>query len=93
MNGYHISLPNGTYKVTLVFAETYNGITGAGQRVFDANVGGTTISNVDPFGDTGGLNIEDRKQATVNVSNGKLDITFTPHAQNPEISGIEILPQ
>jgi len=92
MNGYHILLANGTYKVTLDFAETYNGITGAGQRVFDANVGGTTISNIDPFGDTGGLNIEDRKQVTVNVTNGKLDITFTSHVQSPEINGIEILP-
>jgi len=92
MNGYHIPVANGTYKVTLDLAETYNGITGAGQRVFDANVGGTTISNIDPFGDTGGLNIEDRKQVTVNVTNGKLDITFTSHVQSPEINGIEILP-
>jgi len=93
MNSYHIPLANGTYKVTLDFAETYGAINGAGQRVFDANVGGTTISNIDPFGDTGGQNIEDRKQVTVNVTNGKLDITFTPHVQQPEINGIEISPQ
>jgi len=93
MNGYHIPLANGTYKVTLDFAETYGAINAAGQRVFDANVGGNTISNIDPFGDTGGQNIEDRKQVTVNVTNGKLDITFTPHVQQPEINGIEISPQ
>jgi len=92
MNGYHIPLANGMYKVTLDFAETYSGITAAGQRVFDANVGGTTISNIDPFGDTGGQNIEEQKSATVNVTNGMLDITFTPHAQSPEINGIEITP-
>jgi len=93
MNGYHIPLANGTYKVTLDFAETYNGITAPGQRVFDADVEGTTIAKIDPFGDTGRLNTEDRKQVTVTVTNGTLDITFTPLAQNAEINGIEILPQ
>ena len=28
----------------------------------------------------------------VDVTNGKLDITFTPKVQNPEINGIEIIP-
>jgi len=93
MNGYHIPLANGTYKVTLDFAETYNGITVPGQRVFDADVEGTKIAKIDPFGDTGRLNTEDRKQVTVTVTNGTLDITFTPLAQNAEINGIEVLPQ
>ena len=29
----------------------------------------------------------------VNVSDGKLDITFTPGVQSTEINGIEILPR
>jgi hypothetical protein len=28
----------------------------------------------------------------VNVTNGKLDITFTTNIQSPEINGIEIIP-
>jgi hypothetical protein len=28
----------------------------------------------------------------VEVTNGKVDITFTPNVENPEINGIEILP-
>jgi hypothetical protein len=28
----------------------------------------------------------------VEVTDGKLDITFTPNVQNPEINGIEIIP-
>jgi hypothetical protein len=30
---------------------------------------------------------------TVTVADGKLDITFTPGVQNPEINGIEIIPR
>ena len=28
----------------------------------------------------------------VDVNNGKLELTFTPKVQNPEINGIEIIP-
>jgi hypothetical protein len=28
----------------------------------------------------------------VEVTTGKLDITFTPNIENPEINGIEIIP-
>ena len=93
MHGYHIPLPNGTYKVTLDFAETYNGITGPGQRVFDADIEGTTIAGIDPWAQAGGFQIASHKSAVVTVTNGKLDIIFTPHVQNPEINGIEIVPQ
>jgi hypothetical protein len=29
----------------------------------------------------------------VDITNGKLDIQFTPNIENPEINGIEIIPQ
>jgi len=92
MNGYHILVANGKYHVILSFSEGYDGITGAGQRVFDANVEGTTIPNIDPFGQAGGAHIASSKDATVTVTNGMLDITFTPKVQQPEINAIAVVP-
>jgi len=92
MNGYHIPVPNGKYHIILGFAENYNGITGPGQRVFDANIEGTTISNIDPFGQAGGAGIASSKDAIVTVTNGMLDITFTPKVQNSEVNGIAVIP-
>jgi len=38
MTSFSYKLPNGKYTVKLHFAETYEGITGPGQRVFSFNV-------------------------------------------------------
>jgi hypothetical protein len=32
------------------------------------------------------------RDGPVEITDGKLDITFTPNIENPEINGIEILP-
>ena len=40
MEAYRFNLPNGTYNVRLLFAETFSNITGNGQRVFDVHVQG-----------------------------------------------------
>jgi hypothetical protein len=86
------TVPNGAYQVNLHFAETYAGITAAGQRVFSANVEGTTIANIDVFAQAGGANKALIKTANVTVADGQLNITFTATANNPEINGIEIIP-
>jgi hypothetical protein len=93
MTAFSYNVPNGTYQVNLHFAETYVGITGAGQRVFSANVEGIAINNIDVYAQAGGLNNALIKTVNVIVTDGQLNITFAATANNPEINGIEIIPR
>ena len=93
MEGYKFTVPNDKYTVRLHFAETYDGITAEGERVFSVTINDQTIlKDFDPFKEAGGYQkpavktIED-----VTVTNGQLVIGFTLNIQNPEINGIEIL--
>jgi hypothetical protein len=93
MEGYKFTVPNGKYIVRLHFAETYDGITAEGERVFSVTINDQTVlKDFDPFKEAGGYQkpvvktIED-----VTVTNGELAIGFTTNIQNPEINGIEIL--
>jgi len=93
MDGYKFTIPNGKYTVRLHFAETYDGITAEGERVFSVTINEKSILNdFDPFKEAGGYQkpivktIED-----VAVTDGELAIGFTMNIQNPEINGIEIL--
>ena len=93
MDGYKFTIPNGKYTVRLHFAETYDGITAEGERVFSVTINEKSVLNdFDPFKEAGGYQkpvvktIED-----VAVTNGELAIGFTMNIQNPEINGIEIL--
>lgn len=92
MSSFSYPVPNGKYVVKLHFAETYDGITGPGQRVFSFNVEGQEFKNFDVWAIAGGANRACVKTVNVEVTNGKLDIAFTPDEQEPEINGIEILP-
>jgi len=91
MSSYAISVPNGRYTVKLHFAETYTGITACGQRVFDVNVEGSALNGLDLFCQAGGRNIALVETFSVVVSEGRLNISFTPHANNAEVNGIEVL--
>jgi hypothetical protein len=93
MTSFSQSLPNGKYTVKLHFAETYDGISGPGERVFSVKVGEQEIKDLDVFAKAGGLNHAYVETVNnVDVTNGKLDITFTEKTENPEINGIEIIP-
>jgi hypothetical protein len=92
MTAFSWPVPNGKYTVKLHFAETYDGISGTGQRVFSFNVEGHETKDFDVWAKTGGLGRADVETVNVEVTDGKLDITFTPGVQSPEINGIEILP-
>jgi len=85
-------LPNGKYVVKLHFAETFEGITGTGQRVFSFNVEGREFKDFDVWAKSGGFARAYVETVPVEISDGKLDITFTPNVENPEINGIEIIP-
>jgi hypothetical protein len=92
MTAFSWPVPNGKYIVKLHFAETYEGITGAGERVFSFNVGGQQFKDFDVWAKTGGGQRADVETVNVEVTDGKIDITFTPGVQSPEINGIEIIP-
>jgi serine/threonine-protein kinase len=91
VQGYAIPVDHGRYRVRLHFAEMFEGITQAGQRVFDVEVEGSRLTDLDVYREAGGRNIALVKQMSVPVSDGELNITFTAKVQNPFINGIELL--
>lgn len=93
MEGYKFTVPNGKYTVRLHFAETYDGITAEGERVFSVSINDQTVlKDFDPFKEAGGYQKPVVKTIKdVDVTNGQLDIGFTMNIQNPEINGIEII--
>jgi len=94
MTSFSENVPNGKYKVILHFAETYEGITGPGDRVFTFNVGGQhEFKDFDIWAKAGGpQKAYDVTVDDVEVTDGKLTITFTANVQSPAIDAIEIIP-
>lgn len=92
MTSFSLPLANGKYLVKLHFAETFDGIDGPGLRVFSFNVAGHEFKDFDVFAKSGGLHHAYVESVPVDITGGKLDITFTANIENPEINGIEIIP-
>lgn len=92
MESFACKLPNGKYTVRLYFAETYEGITGPGERVFSFNVQGREFKNFDIWAKSGGFARAYIESVPVEVTNGELRIVFTPVVENPMIKAVEILP-
>ncbi len=93
MDSFSCALPNGKYIARLHFAETYEGITGEGQRIFSFNVQGHEFKDFDVWKKAGGANRAYVETVPVEVTDGKFKITFTSNVENPQINAIEILPQ
>lgn len=93
MDAYSWQVPNGRYAVKLHFAETFEGISGPGERVFSFNVQGREFRDFDVWVKAGGPLKAYVETVDVNVSNGVIKITFTPKVENPQICAIEIVPQ
>ena len=91
MTSFSYPVPNGKYSVKLHFAETYDGISAAGDRVFSFNVQGHPFNDFDIYKAVG-PNRAYIITVPVDVTDGKVSITFTPKVENPEINAIEILP-
>jgi hypothetical protein len=90
MSAYRFDVPNGSYQVTLKFAEIF--WSSPGQRLFDVRIEGTTVlSNFDMVAVAGKLRAIDRT-FTVQVSDGRLDIDFAPRVNYPKVSAIEVVP-
>lgn len=92
MTAFSYPVTNGKYTVKLHFCETYEGITGPGERVFSFNVEGHAFKDFDVFAKAGGGLRAYIETVPVTVTDGKLDITFTSNIENPQINGVEIIP-
>jgi hypothetical protein len=93
MDSFSCAVPNGKYTAKLYFAETYEGITGPGGRVFSFNVQGHDYKDFDVWVKAGGANRAYIETVPVEVTDGKFKITFTPNVENPEINAIELITQ
>jgi hypothetical protein len=89
---YNVPLPNGSYTVTLRFAEIY--WSTPGRRVFNVSINGQQVlTNFDILAqpDAAANTAVDRTfQVTVNT--GVVNIVFTTVADNAKVSAIEINP-
>ncbi len=93
MDSFSWPVPNGKYVVKLHFAETFEGITEPGQRVFSFNVQGREFKDFDVWVKAGGPLKAYVETVPVEVTDGKIKVTFTPKVENPQINAIEIIPQ
>ncbi len=87
---YTTTVPNGTYAVTLKFAELY--VTGPGLRLFDIVINGNTVaSSFDIYAAAGAMNTAVDKTFPGVVTNGMLEIGFMAGTvQNPKVDAIQI---
>ena len=60
--------------------------------MFSFNVEGQEFKDFDVWVKAGSAQRAYIETVNVEVTDGKLDISFTPKVENPEINGIEILP-
>ena len=93
MDSFTLDVPNRKYLAKLYFAETFEGVTAAGGRVFSFNVQGHNFKDFDVFVKAGGANRAYIETVPVEVTDGKFKITFTSNIENPEINAIELAPQ
>jgi hypothetical protein len=93
MSSFSRSLPNGKYNAKLHFAETFEGVSGPGQRVFSFKIQGREFKDFDVFVKAGGSNRAYIETVPVEVTDGKFTIVFTANIENPEINAIELIPQ
>jgi hypothetical protein len=93
MDSFSTKLPKGKYLAKLYFAETFEGISGPGDRVFSFNVQGHEFKDFDIWVKAGGADRAYIESVPVEVTDGTFKITFTSKVENPAIDAIEIIPQ
>ena len=90
MSAYKVPVANGTYKVTLVMAETY--WKASGKRVFSASAEGVSVfSNLDLYA-VGGHDKEVTRSSVVTVKDGALSLGFKASKDYALLSGLRIDP-
>jgi hypothetical protein len=93
MDSFSCGVSNGKYLAKLYFAETFENITGPGQRVFSFTVQGHEFKDFDVWVKAGGPNKAYIESVPVEVTDGKFKIVFSPNIENPQINAVEIIPQ
>ncbi len=93
MSAFSHQIPNGKYLAKLYFAETYDGITGPGQRVFSFDVQGHEFKDFDVWAKAGGPRRAYIETVPVEVTNGEFRVRFTTQVESPAIKAIEVVPQ
>ena len=93
MDSFSWALANGNYVAKLHFCESFDGITGPGQRIFSFNVQGHEFKDMDVWAKAGGPNRAYIESVPVAITNGVFQIVFTSNIENPQINAIEIVPQ
>ena len=88
---YSLPVSNGSYAVTLKFAELY--WSTAGQRVFNVSINGQPVlTNFDILATVGSKTAALDRTFTTTVSGGTLTIVFTTVVDNAKVDAIEIVP-
>lgn len=86
---YTFNVPNGTYLVTMKFAEPFS--VPVGYRRFDVVANGTTVlTNFDVMAAASGVHKAVDRTFTVNVTGGVLTLKMQIVVQNPLVSAIEV---
>jgi parallel beta-helix repeat protein len=87
--GYQLNVPNGSYTLTLKFAELY--FSAPQQRVFSVSVNGQTVlSNFDIVAQAGGAFRAVDRSFPVSVTGGKIVIQMASSIDDPAINAIEL---
>jgi large repetitive protein len=87
---YSFSVPNGLYKVRLLFAETWSGAYSVNARVFDVEVEGSLVlPDVDVYAQAG-ANAALALETTAYVGDGQINVRFIHGVENPFVSALEI---
>ena len=93
---YSFNVPAGTYQVTLLFAETYSGDFGTGDRVFNVAINGVTVlSNLDVYAQVGANTALNEVINNIAPSGGVITITFTGTTStdgNAMVEALQIIP-
>ena len=88
MTAYRFTVPNGTYRIDLAFAELQ--LKKAGARIFNVSIEGSSVlSNFDVYDEAGGRLIALDRTFTVEVTDGVLNINFAAQrGDSPIVNGI-----
>lgn len=89
---YEVPVKNGTYDVTLYWAEVYPNNDAVGKRIFHVAIEGVSVvNNLDVFKEVGFEKLLSKKFETVNVSDETLSVALTRgSAGHPMLSAFKI---
>ena len=93
---YDVPVEDGSYEVTLHFAELYQGVAndgGEGDRLFNASIEGQQVlESYDIYAEAGGPHAAVSETFTTEVTDGELNLAFSMVADNAKVSAIEVEP-